>query len=1034
MVSTIGLLVSRLSTGVYEYEFLDPYTDATYSVIGQVIDTVTDTNVMVSSITSTGFVLMMGEGDNNTDADVLVDVEHSVTVFGVDGPSGTVSAYETWLDVGNTGTQQDFLDTIDGATGADGATGVDGATGPDGATGLTGATGEGATGATGAEGATGIPGTGITLKGTVPTVNDLPTTNNNVGDLYIVGATGDGYAWDGSVWSNVGPIAGPIGPSGATGATGIEGPQGATGIDGATGPAGGGFFIIDAERNDTTRAGDAYSFGNGAQNITTGVIISEDCIFRSISVTSVANINAGATVTLLINDVASSGSVVAPGGTTEATSTQLNIAISAGDKVTFSVTSGQIEASVVSATFVTAGAIGDIGATGPIGDPGGATGATGIEGPIGATGADSFIPGPEGATGPVGATGEGSTGATGEQGATGDQGIPGTGIQLQGSLPYIGPPQFNGGASGDLYIDSNGDGWAWDGLTWTNVGPIAGPVGSTGATGVDGASGADGATGATGADGADGFGIYATARTEADGTLVSATGLSVSRIATGIYDYTFTDPYVDASYGVVGQVFDTVTDTNVMVSDVTSTGFRIILGEGDNNTDADVLVDVEHVVTVFGVSGPSGSVSAYQTWLDVGNVGTEQDFLDSIQGDTGATGADGVGVDGATGATGADGVQGATGADGVGVDGATGATGIEGPQGATGADGATGAGVDGATGATGSEGPAGATGADGATGANGGTDIVLDTTPQLGGNLDGLNQNITNINELTVASAMFGGAQPLRAFNIYGSGFNGRISLQGPAASNPGVEFTTNANATRALFRYQEVGSGSELQLWNQPNGGAISKHFVFGDTGRLFINPQGSGIAQPNDAGFRNLAGVMQFKDSAGAWTDIASSSAAGATGATGVTGADGATGATGADGVQGSTGATGADGIQGATGADGIQGATGADGVEGPAGATGADGVEGPQGATGAGATGATGADGIQGATGADGIQGATGAGATGATGAHGAREPQVLLVPKVPKVLQVFLVHSVPKVLLVLQVLTVPKVHRVLLELTP
>ena len=251
-------------------------------------------------------------------------------------------------------------------------------------------------------------------------------------------------------------------------------------------------------------------------------------------------------------------------------------------------------------------------------------------------------------------------------------------------------------------------------MTWTNVGPIAGPVGSTGATGVDGASGADGATGATGADG---FGIYATARTEADGTLVSAIGLSVSRIATGIYDYTFTDPYVDASYGVVGQVFDTVTDTNVMVSNVTSTGFRIILGEGDNATDADILVDVEHVVTVFGVSGPSGSVSAYQTWLDVGNVGTEQDFLDSIQGETGATGADGIqgatgadgvegpqgatgaGVDGATGATGADGVPGATGADGVGVDGATGATGIEGPEGPAGA---TGAGVDGATGATGS--------------------------------------------------------------------------------------------------------------------------------------------------------------------------------------------------------------------------------------------------------------------------------------------------------------------------------------------
>ena len=62
---------------------------------------------------------------------------------------------------------------------------------------------------------------------------------------------------------------------------------------------------------------------------------------------------------------------------------------------------------------------------------------------------------------------------------------------------------------------------------------------------------------------------------------------------------------------------------------------------------------------------------------------------------------------------------------------ATGATGATGPQGATGATG-----PQGATGATG---PAGA---DGADGANGGTDIVLDTTPQLGGNLESNGNNI----------------------------------------------------------------------------------------------------------------------------------------------------------------------------------------------------------------------------------------------------------------------------------------------------
>lgn len=72
----------------------------------------------------------------------------------------------------------------------------------------------------------------------------------------------------------------------------------------------------------------------------------------------------------------------------------------------------------------------------------------------------------------------------------------------------------------------------------------------------------------------------------------------------------------------------------------------------------------------------------------------------------------------------------------------TGATGAQGPTGSTGPQGATGAtGPQGATGATGPQGPAGS---DGSDGANGGTDIVLDTTPQLGGNLDVNGNSITS--------------------------------------------------------------------------------------------------------------------------------------------------------------------------------------------------------------------------------------------------------------------------------------------------
>ena len=90
------------------------------------------------------------------------------------------------------------------------------------------------------------------------------------------------------------------------------------------------------------------------------------------------------------------------------------------------------------------------------------------------------------------------------------------------------------------------------------------------------------------------------------------------------------------------------------------------------------------------------------------------------------------GPTGATGPSGAAGSVGATGPTGVGTTGATGPTGQTGP---------TGASYTGATGPTGQTGPTGvgttgATGPAGATGPTGPSDISVDTTPQLGGDLD----------------------------------------------------------------------------------------------------------------------------------------------------------------------------------------------------------------------------------------------------------------------------------------------------------
>ena len=99
----------------------------------------------------------------------------------------------------------------------------------------------GIVGPTGPTGPTGAAGTSFIVKGSVPTVGDLPSSGNTTGDAYIVTATQDLYVWNGTAWTNVGKIVGPTGPTGAAGAvgaTGATGPTGSNGSLGATGPTG----------------------------------------------------------------------------------------------------------------------------------------------------------------------------------------------------------------------------------------------------------------------------------------------------------------------------------------------------------------------------------------------------------------------------------------------------------------------------------------------------------------------------------------------------------------------------------------------------------------------------------------------------------------------------------------------------------------------------------------------------------------------------------------------------------------------------
>lgn len=72
------------------------------------------------------YELWLDEGNTGTIEDFLTDL------------GSGASAYQTWLDQGNTGTQQDFLDSLKGAPGSAGAAGATGATGPAGPAGPSG--------------------------------------------------------------------------------------------------------------------------------------------------------------------------------------------------------------------------------------------------------------------------------------------------------------------------------------------------------------------------------------------------------------------------------------------------------------------------------------------------------------------------------------------------------------------------------------------------------------------------------------------------------------------------------------------------------------------------------------------------------------------------------------------------------------------------------------------------------------------------------------------------------------------------------
>lgn len=146
---------------------------------------------------------------------------------GIDGTNGVdgASAYQVWLDQGNTGTELDFIASLKGEVGPQGPQGIQGLPGINGSDGA-----EGPQGPAGPQGPQGIQG--------------------------IKGDTGEQG------------IQGPQGPTGPQGIQGIQGPQGepgTTGLPGVGVPAGGasGQALVKLSATDYDTAWQTISGGSG---------------------------------------------------------------------------------------------------------------------------------------------------------------------------------------------------------------------------------------------------------------------------------------------------------------------------------------------------------------------------------------------------------------------------------------------------------------------------------------------------------------------------------------------------------------------------------------------------------------------------------------------------------------------------------------------------------------------------------------------------------------------------------------------------
>jgi hypothetical protein len=819
---------------------------------------------------------------------------------------------------------KDYVDSISlvtGPTGPVGPQGIQGHTGP-----------QGPTGNQGIIGPTGPQGTSINFSGSVPTVEDLPTSANT-NDAYIVDINGDLYVWNTDSWHNVGQIVGPKGDTGQQGTQGDEGPQGPTGPTGSTGSTG--------------PTGSTGSIGPTGPTGSTG----------SIGPTGPTGSQGVQGPTGARGDSGNEGPQGPTGsqGPTGPTGPQ---GIQGQQGITGP-----------------SGLNGDTGPTGPKGDAGSDANTIAL-----LNGTDIFSRLSLDTSTDYRSQQPGQLAWNAEAGTLEFQMINGDAtLQIGQELNQLvkngsGGLLLNGHAV--YVVGSDNSNIVVDHTTNTNdfsaerfLGILTQDI-------------ADGDLGYVTT-----FGVVHNINTSnlVEGQIIFTTG--DGQLTT---DFP-TDVYFGTAVGVClfsdstsGQIFvfpkflPTVSEIRDILID------PVTLADGDVIAFNAGLQAWVNVPANSGPTGPTGPQGSQGITGPTGSIGARG--ADGYIGADGATGP--TGAQGPTGPTGATGIQGPTGPQGTigntGPQGIQGNNGIQGPTGPIGATGPTGAAstVTGPTGSTGATGPTGPTGPAGADGdryhttsstsftltASGSTTIIVDDlgVDYSSGQSIIVSHNgtshqhgtVTSYNpstgELTFTNDSKTGSG---TYNSWSVNLDGAVGIQGPT----GPQGDTGP-----------TGPASTITGPTGPTGAAST---VTGPTGATGLQGPTGPTGPQGNQGIQGIQGIQGVTGPTGAASMVTGPTGAiGPTGAastvTGPTGPIGPTGATGnASTVTGPTGPTGATGA-----ASTVTGPTGPTGATGPQGIPGNNGVTGPTGATGPVST-------VTGPTGPTGLTGATGP--TGPTG---------------------------------------------------